>query len=312
MNILVTGGAGYIGTTLVPRLLRDHDVRVLDSFLYGGEGLLSVLRHNHFELTQGDIRERSDVETALDGIDTVIHLAAIVGDVACNADPDEAREVNGEAVRTVLMECVKAKVKRFILASTNSLYGKTEGPAAESDAINPLTVYAKSKARAEHLVRGWMPEMAVTILRFATVYGLSPRMRFDLLLNEFVLDGVADDHVVVYSPGSWRSHVHVHDLARAIEVVLWSEDAVRSKIFNVGGHNRTKKRIADYVARCTGAMIEYQERENDPRDYQVDFTRVGDLGFVPRYTPEDGITEVLSAIRCGMFPTLEKEWYANG
>src|SRR5712691_356995 len=241
MNILVTGGAGYIGSTLVPLLLEGGNrVRVYDALLYGGHSLLGVWSHPDFEFVRGNIRDPVAIRPALTGIDAVVHLAAMVGDPACARAPALARAVNLEASLMLIAESERAGVERFVFASTCSNYGKMKDPSQyvdETSELTPLSVYADTKVEVERALRylGRRNGLCATPLRFATVFGVSPRMRFDLTVNEFTAAMVIDKRLTVYGEQFWRPYVHVRDAARAIACVLAAPTAVVNGLaFNVG------------------------------------------------------------------------------
>src|SRR5271165_3099362 len=226
MNILVTGGAGYIGSTLVPLLLAEgHGVRVLDTLLHGGESLLGVWSHPAFEFMRGDLCDRTTVQSAVSGRDAVVHLAAVVGDPACSRQPDLARATNLDASLSLIEESQHAGVLRFIFASTCSNYGKMKDVdryVDEESELSPVSLYAQTKVEVEMALlrssrnNGWCP----TPLRFSTVYGVSPRMRFDLTVNEFTMEMLTKKHLKVFGEQFWRPYLHVCDAARAIHLVL--------------------------------------------------------------------------------------------
>ncbi|MQA28761.1 MAG: NAD-dependent epimerase/dehydratase family protein [Luteitalea sp.] len=321
MKILVTGGAGYLGSILSLALIEEgHDVRVLDNLMYGGRALLSMFGHSRFELTAGDIRDSSAVERALANIDAVVHLAAIVGDPACARDPEAARAINEHGSLGVVRAAQAAGVGRFVFASTCSNYGRmsdTSVLATEDHDLRPLSLYAETKVAVEReLLGAGAASMAGTVLRFATLFGVSPRMRFDLTVNQFVMEMLAHRKLVVYGERFWRPYVHVRDAARAIMTVLSAPvDVVRSQVFNVG-HTDENYRKVDLVGiigrRVSGATVEFVSVADDPRDYKVSFERIrSTLGFVPTRRVADGIEEVARVIETGVLGKVEDAAYSN-
>jgi nucleoside-diphosphate-sugar epimerase len=322
VNVLLTGGAGYIGSTLVPRLLAGgHRVRVLDALLHGGRALLPVWAHPGFEFLRGDVRDRAAVARALDGVEAVVHLAAIVGDPACARQPDLARAVNLEASLELLAESRRRGVSRFVFASTCSNYGKmkdADAYADEATELAPVSLYAETKVAVEHAIldgpatNGFCP----TLLRFATVYGVSPRMRFDLTVNEFTLEMVGRGRLVVFGEQFWRPYVHVADAARAVEAVLAAPAvAVRGEVFNVGAteENYRKLDLVELVRpHAPEATIEFVQKKEDPRDYRVSFSKVREkLDFRPTKTVRDGISEVARLVRDGVLSDFGRPEYRN-
>jgi nucleoside-diphosphate-sugar epimerase len=322
VRVLITGGAGYIGSTLTPSLLAaGHRVRVLDALLHGGRPLLSAWAHPSFEFQRGDVRDRDAVARALEGIDAVIHLAAIVGDPACAKHPDLAKAVNHEASLQLLDACQNRGIGRFIFASTCSNYGKMKDPDSyvdEASELSPVSLYAETKVAVERAMldrraaNGFCP----TLLRFATIYGVSPRMRFDLTVNEFTLEMVGRGRLVVYGEQFWRPYVHVADAARAVSAVLEAPiEAVRGEVFNVGAtaENYRKLDIVELVRpHAPEAAVEFVEKKEDPRDYRVSFEKVKrSLGFTPSHRVPDGIVEVARLVRLGVLTDFDAAEYRN-
>jgi nucleoside-diphosphate-sugar epimerase len=308
MTILVTGGAGFVGSTLVPVLLGGgHRVRVLDSLMHGGQSLLGVWNHPGFEFIRGDIRDADCVRSALPGVDAVVHLAAIVGDPACARQPELARAVNLEASMALIDESEKASVQRFVFASTCSNYGKMLDADAfvdETSELRPVSLYAETKVAVEGamLNHHQRRNMCCTPLRFATVFGVSPRMRFDLTVNEFTMELLTKKHLVVFGEQFWRPYVHVRDAARAILSVLESAvEIVEGQVFNVGSTamNYQKQKIVDLIMPyAEGSTVEYVHKDEDPRDYRVSFRKIKDvLRFEVTRTVEDGIREVAVLVK---------------
>jgi nucleoside-diphosphate-sugar epimerase len=319
-RVLVTGGAGYLGSTLVPRLLADgFSVRVLDTLRYGGRSLLGVWSHPGFQFLRGDIRDRAMVRASLEDIDAVVHLAAIVGDPACAREPAEARAVNLEASVQLLELCRERRnVTRFIFASTCSNYGRMDDPDVlvdESSALRPLSLYAETKVAFERMLLD-VDRLCATPLRFATIFGVSPRMRFDLTVNEFTCELIVRRHLVVFGEQFWRPYVHVRDAAAAIELTLSSPtDLVRGQVFNVGSsqQNFRKQQIVDLIRlQVPDATVEYVHVDSDPRDYRVSFAKIHErLSFRTTASVEDGVAEVARLVRQGVLPDTTDACYRN-
>jgi len=321
MKVLVTGGAGYVGSTLVPELLAaGHSVRVLDSLLHGGQSLLPLWSHPRFEFVRGDVRDDPIVRQAVVGTEAVVHLAAIVGDPACARQPDTARDVNQVASLALLDAARRAGVARFLFASTCSNYGKmaeSDGYVDESSDLRPVSLYAETKVAVERaMLDDGIGVTAMTPLRFATVFGVSPRMRFDLTVNEFTMEMVLREKLVVFGEQFWRPYVHVRDAARAIVAVLQApERQVRGQVFNVGStkENYQKQQIVDHIRPIApNATVEFVKRTEDPRDYRVSFARIHKtLGFEVSRTLDDGIREVARLVRDGVVGDASHPSYRN-
>jgi nucleoside-diphosphate-sugar epimerase len=322
MNILVTGGAGYIGSTLVPLLLNEgHRVRVLDTLLHGGESLLGVWSHPGFEFIRGDICDPAVVENAVAGMTAVVHLAAVVGDPACARKPEAARTVNLEASLRMIAESRSAGVQRFVFASTCSNYGKMKDPNSyvdEESELTPVSLYAQTKVAVEKalLEGGVSPDWCPTPLRFATIFGVSPRMRFDLTVSEFTMEMLTKKHLKVFGEQFWRPYVHVRDAARAVHLVLTSPmEKVSGRVFNVGAteQNYQKQQLVELILpHAPDAVVDYVHKTEDPRDYRVSFALIAkQLGFQITRTVHQGISEVAGLVKNGLIKNFADEKYRN-
>jgi nucleoside-diphosphate-sugar epimerase len=318
-QVLVTGGAGYVGSIVVDELLeRGYRVRVLDALLHGGvPSLLQSWGNPGFEFVKGDIRDAKARTRALQGTSAVVHLAAIVGDPACARQPELAREVNLGATKALLRDAERVGVDRFVFASTCSNYGKMgNGDLAHEDVeLRPISLYAETKVGAEREVlnrRG----LAATCLRLATVYGTSPRMRFDLTVNEFTRDLAIQAKLVIFGEQFWRPYVHVRDVASAIARVLESPTTmVAGEVFNVGD-TRENYRKLDLVEilrqRFPDGSVDFVHRDEDPRDYRVSFEKFADrTGFRIKRSVEHGIDEVMALVRSGLLDDPYDPVYRN-
>ena len=318
---LVTGGSGYIGAPLVEELCRSgREVRVLDSLLHGQQALAERQRRAGVELLRGDVRDGDLRARALAGIREVVHLGAIVGDAACARDVELSQEVNVSATRELLAEANAAGVERFVFASTCSNYGRMADPSvpiAEEGELRPVSLYARQKVAMERLMLdGGSDGMLRTCLRFATVYGVASRMRFDLTVNEFTRDLWADRELEVFGEGFWRPYIHVHDAARAVHAVLEAPAAlVDGEVFNAGrtDENYRKLDLVEEIGRqIDRGSVTYVHRREDPRDYKVSFEKIrGRLGFQPLMTVPVGISELLGALDEGAFEDPYDARYSN-
>lgn len=308
MNVLVTGGAGYIGSVLCRMLLEQgHTVRVIDRLMHGDHGIAALSDHPKFALHCADIRDRKALAAATRGMDAVVHLAAIVGDPACAAEPETAEQTNEHATMQLLRQADLAGVQRFVFASTCSNYGKMPEPDAmvhENSPLNPVSLYARTKVNVEKTLlnpqRLW--PFTATALRFATVYGCSPRMRFDLTVNEFLMTLMTRSELTVFGEQFWRPYVHVTDLAASVVHVLnQPHDKVHQQVFNVGrtDQNFTKGQLIEMMTHhFPQANIRRIVKVEDPRDYRVDFTKIEtELGYRAQWTVEQGIEEIINWLR---------------
>jgi nucleoside-diphosphate-sugar epimerase/sorbitol-specific phosphotransferase system component IIC len=317
-RVLVIGGAGYIGSALLPILLeKGYQVRVLDLLLYGEEPIKPFLDHPHLELLQADFRQIDAVVSAMQNVDAVIHLGAIVGDPACALDEGLTVEINLMATRMIAEVAKGCDVRHFIFASTCSVYGASEHMLDEYSEMKPVSLYAKSKAASEKMLLKMVDDrFSPVILRFSTVYGLSGRYRFDLVVNLLTGKALVDKEITIFGGNQWRSFVHVEDSARAIMSVLEAPpEIVRSQVFNVGSNeqNYTIAHIGEMIHKhVPDAYMVNKGDEVDPNNYKVNFAKIQRmLGFRPKWSVEQGITQVAYAIQSGAVKDYKAPQYSN-
>jgi nucleoside-diphosphate-sugar epimerase len=309
---LVTGGAGYLGGPVVDELsAAGGTVRVLDVLLHDGQReLVAALEARGIEVIRGDLRDPAVRRLALEGIEQVVHLAAIVGDPACARDPELAEAVNIKGTTALVLDARAAGVRRFVFASTCSNYGRLADPTVpidEDGALAPISLYARQKVAIERaLLNGAQAPMEVTCLRFATLYGVALRMRFDLTVNEFTRELWADRRLEVFGEQFWRPYVHVRDAARAIRLVLDApSEQVAAQVFNVGdsGENYRKLDLVEIIRSLTArGTVAFVHRDEDPRDYKVSFEKIARvLGSEPKMTVPTGVAEIIAALDAGRF-----------
>jgi nucleoside-diphosphate-sugar epimerase len=318
---VVTGGAGYVGAVVVDVLMaRGRSVRVVDSLAHGSvPSLLLAWGHPNFEFVRADVRDRGALRAALGGASAVVHGAAIVGDPACSRQPELAREVNLEATRSLLDDAQSVGVERFLFASTCSNYGQLQGEtvATEDFPLRPVSLYAETKVEAELAVLARAGEgLCTSCLRFATVFGTSPRMRFDLTVNEFTRDTSLGQELIVYGEQFWRPYVHVRDAADAIALALDApKETVSGEVFNVGDNEQNYRKI-DIVTllreRFPEATFKFVHKDEDPRDYRVSFDKIrATLDFRARRTVAQGIDEVIALLNSGLIDDPYAPIYRN-
>lgn len=321
-KLLITGGAGYIGSTLSRLLLNSgYKVRVLDLLLFGGESILDLLNDKNFEFIKGDVRNDEDRIKSVDGIDFVVHLAAIVGDPACSKQPDIAKETNLEASKLLYQAANNAGCKRFIFASTCSNYGKMADSDIfidENSPLNPISLYAETKVGVELFLLSQKKENICKpiCLRFSTAYGLSSRMRFDLTVNEFTKYLSLGKELLIFGEQFWRPYCHVVDLARSIMFVMNTPvEKIEFEVYNVGdtNENYTKKMIVEEIIKIiSDSKIKYVHKDEDPRDYRVSFAKIKSmLGFTVIKTLPDGISQIYKAISDGFIKNPDDIKYKN-
>jgi nucleoside-diphosphate-sugar epimerase len=299
--VLVVGGAGYIGSILVERLLeKGYRVRVLDCLLYGDEPLRQVRKHPDFELIVGDARNIQDVVRSVRGVESIIDLAAIVGDPACEQDRGSALETNYAATR-MLIEIAKGHgVSRFLFASSCSVYGATDVEMDENAAAQPISLYGQTKVDSERaLLEARSATFHPTILRYATVFGLGYRPRFDLVVNLLTARAHQEGAITIYNGQQWRPFIHVRDLVEATVRVLGAPvRLVSGEIFNVGDTrlNHTLTEVAGIIRDAFPTVRVENVDNSDRRNYRVNFDKLlSRTGFRARYTVRDGVEEIRKA-----------------
>lgn len=269
---------------------------------------MPFIPHPDFDFVRGDIRDEDIVLRALEGVESVVSLAAIVGDPACKQEPEEAQAINYSGTCQLARISKQKGVRRFLFASTCSNYGlsDTSSLATEDSPLNPLSHYAQTKVEVEKAILGLATSsFQPVILRFATAFGCSPRMRFDLLINEFAMEAFLNRKLIVFGEQFWRPYIHIHDISRAIcQCIDASKDDLGGEIFNVGGDdlNFTKREIVDFILHeIPGTSIGKVEQAEDPRSYRVSFSKIKSaLGFEPEWTVISGIREILTILSKGI------------
>lgn len=296
MKILVTGGAGYVGSTLVPLLLREgHEVLVLDNLTYGGGGILPLFGLPGFDFIRGDVCDAATLKRALRNADAVVHLAALVGYPACKREPEAAVKVNFEATR--LLNALREPHQKILYASTGSNYGAVVGElCTEETPLRPLSLYGETKTKAEQEL---LKARNVVVFRFATAFGVSPRMRLDLLINDFVYSAVRNRNLLIYEASFKRTFIHVRDMARAFLFGLEHYDLMVDNAFNVGTelNNYSKRDIAHLVKRHIDYYLHFADvgTDEDQRNYEVSYRKLEGLGFRCLTSVEDGVRELIAA-----------------
>ncbi len=298
MRILVTGGAGYVGSTLVPLLLeKGHKVRVYDSLKFGGHGLLPCCQHRSFELVKGDVTDPAGLKAALDGVEAIVHLAAIVGYPACKKEPQVAQATNVDGTRNLLN--LRKPDQKVIFASTGSIYGSIPDYVCnENTPTAPITLYGETKATAEKLILDSGNSVAY---RYATAFGVSNRMRLDLMPNDFTYQAVKNRSLIVYEGGFKRTFVHVRDMARSIIFALEKWDTVKDDVYNVGHEsmNFTKEDVARKILEHVDYYLHFAEvgTDADQRNYEVSYEKIRKKGFETTVDLDRGVAELVRAAK---------------
>lgn len=292
-KIFVTGGAGFVGSVLIPVLLNQgYKVKAYDSLMYGIDPIAGLFLNSNFEFVKGDIRDVDRVKKFAKDCDAVIHLGALVGYPICKKDKKEAMSVNAVGTQTVI-NGVSNRIP-FIFASTGSCYGNLEGVCKEDLPLKPLTIYGESKAKAE----GYVQERGnFVIYRFATGYGVSPRLRLDLMINDFVFRAVKEKNLIVYEKNFQRTFIHVYDMARSFLFAIENFDKMNGECYNVGSEklNLTKQQIAEYIRKGTPYYLHYADfgKDEDKRNYIVSYEKIRKAGFETKVSLDTGIVQLI-------------------
>ena len=317
-NVLVIGGGGYIGSSVVTQLLeKGYHIRLMDLMVFGTEPIAPILRHPNLEIMKADFMQTMKVVEAMRGMDAVIHLGAIVGDPACALDEELTIGVNLTATRMIAQVAKGCRVNRFIFASTCSVYGASDETLSEKSALNPVSLYARSKIASEKVLMRMADEhFAPVIVRFGTIYGLSGRTRFDLVVNLLSAKAIVDGQITVFGGDQWRPFVHVEDAATAVCRCLEAPlEVVRNEVFNVGSdeQNYTIQQIGEIIhALAPTAQLINMGQDSDRRNYRVDFTKIRRaLKFNPKWTVEMGAHQVIDAIQSGQVQDYRAAKYSN-
>ena len=297
MNILITGGAGYVGTALLPQLLAEGNiVTVFDSLMFGGDQILPFFRNPDFHFVKGDIRDKNALEKVVKQNDVIIHLAAIVGYPACRKDPALATSVNVDGTQNLID--VSSNNQLIIYGSTGSNYGVVEDICTEETPLNPLSLYGQTKTLAEKMI---MENRKAIAWRFATAFGVSARLRLDLLINDFTYKAVKEGYLVVYEKHFMRTFIHVHDMGRAFLFGIKNQSKMTGNVYNVGSEkmNYSKEQICELIRVQTNAYVHYADvgEDADKRNYVVSYKKLNDLGYDTTISVEDGIAELAKVCR---------------
>ena len=296
MNILITGGAGYVGSLLIPKILERFDckVTIIDKLFFGISPILYFISDSRVNFVYGDVRDEELMALHIPKFDVIIHLAAIVGFPACSKDPIAATTINQDAT---LALCKKiTKKQKLIYASTGSSYGKIKGLCDENTPINPLTLYGKTKSIAETSCTA----VGGVSLRFATVYGVSPRMRLDLLINDFVYQAIHNKHIILYEGHFRRTFIHIKDIIESIIFSLDNFSKMTGQVYNVGtkSGNYTKLEIAELIQKRIKYLLYKSDvgHDADERDYEVSYDKIEKLGFKCKINLLDGLDELIKVL----------------
>ncbi len=308
MRILVTGGAGYLGSVLLRKLLaKGYQVRTVDGLWYGKEPIADLLSNENFELIQDDIRNLVVTVKAMKDVDAVIHLASIVGMPASSIEPKSSEEINYLATKNISELCQLHGIETYIFASTCSVYGnQPDKLITEKSPLAPMDFYATQKYLSERAA-GWL-NRAPTILRFGTLFGLSPRMRFDLVMNLFVAQAIKEGHVTVHGGKQYRPFLHVSDAADSL---IFALEKNLTGTYNVISENYTILEAAERISKLTGCKVEISTDNEDNRNYMVSAEKLKQVGFKPSRTIEVAVDEIKKALLDGTIKDYKDDKYSN-
>jgi len=308
MRILVTGGAGYVGSLLSRKLLaKGYQVRVMDALWYGKQSISDCLTHENFELVEEDIRNLTSTVRAMKDVDAVVHLASIVGMPASSIEPRTSEEINYLATKNIAELCQLHGIGTYIFASTCSVYGsQPEKIITEKSKTSPLDYYAKQKFLSERAI-GWL-NTAPTILRFGTLFGLSPRMRFDLVINLFIAKALKEKKITVFGGNQYRPFLHVEDAA---ESIIFALEKDLTGTYNIMSENFTILNAAKKIKELTNCEIQISDENEDKRNYNVSAEKIKDIGFKPEKNVEFAFNQIKKALEDELITDYTEKIYNN-
>ena len=307
-KVFITGGAGYIGTTLTEQLLENgYEVTIYDRLMYDGSVLLPFYKYNKFKFIDGDVMDKEHLTESMKGFDCVIHLAAIVGYFACEKNKELSKTVNVIGTQNVIDAMTDEQYLLF--GSTGSNYGKVEGICTEESKLNPSSLYGVTKTEAEEMV---MTRKNSTAYRFATAFGVSHRLRLDLLTNDLTYKALTDKYLVIYQPSFMRTFIHVRDIARSFLFAIENKHKMIGEVYNVGSNklNYSKRDVCEMIKERTDCYINYNDFDSDKdnRDYEVSYDKLHELGFDVTISLEEGLDELVNVFKVMNF---EDKRYKN-
>jgi len=308
LRVLITGGAGYLGSVLTRKLLaKGYQVRIIDALWYGKESIEECLHNNNFELVNEDIRNLVSTVKALKDVDAVIHLASLVGMPASSIEPRTSEEINYLATKNIAELCQLHEIQTYIFASTCSVYGfQPNSMLTEKSPVSPLDFYAKQKFYSERAI-GWL-NRSPTIFRFGTLFGMSPRMRFDLVINLFVIQAILEEKITVFGGKQYRPFLHVDDAANSF---LFALEKNLTGTYNIISENLTIMDVAQKISEITGCKIEVSNKNDNQRDYKVSSDKINQMGFIASKKIENAVEEIRNALSNGQIKNYRDNKYNN-